>query len=243
MIDMHSHILPGIDDGAMDVGESLAMLRMATADGVTTQVLTPHIHLGRYDNTCESLRSEFAAFRERVRREGIEIRLELAAEVRIGAEILQLVAGDGVPWLGTWEGKKVLLMEFPHSQLPVGSRNLVRWLVQRDVLPMIAHPERNRALQVAPDKLEPLIDEGCLIQLTAGSLIGKFGAQAKVLAETLLRSGRVTLLATDCHNLRYRPPDLGAGLAAAARLIGRDAAEALVLENPRRLLDRARAPG
>ena len=92
--------------------------------------------------------------------------------MRIGAEILQLVARDGVPWLGTWEGKKVILAEFPHSQIPVGSSNLVRWLVQHDILPMIAHPERNRALQANPGKLEPLLADGCLIQLTAGSLTG-----------------------------------------------------------------------
>jgi len=238
LIDMHSHILPGVDDGATDVAESLAMLRIAVADGVTTQVLTPHIHLGRYDNTRESLRSVFAAFHELVQSEGIEIRLELAAEVRIGAEILQLVARDGAPWLGTWEGKKVLLMELPYSEIPVGSNNLVRWLVRHDVLPMIAHPERNRAFQAKPAKLEPLMDEGCLAQVTAGSLTGKFGPQAKGLAEALLRSGQVTLLATDCHNLSYRPPDLGAGLAAAAQLVGSFPAEAWVTENPRRLLGR-----
>jgi protein-tyrosine phosphatase len=235
---MHSHILPGIDDGAANFAESLEMLRMAAADGVTTQVLTPHIHLGRYDNTRESVESAFATFRERVREAGIAIDLALGAEVRIGAEVLQLVVRDGVPWLGSWEGKKVFLMEFPHSQLPVGSINLVRWLVARDILPLIAHPERNRALQANPHKLGPLLAEGCLLQLTAGSLTGNFGPAARELAESLLRSGQVTLLATDCHNLSYRPPDLGAGLAAATRLIGSQAAEELVLENPRRLLDR-----
>jgi len=239
MIDMHSHILPGIDDGAQSLDESLQMLRIAAAEGVTAQVLTPHIHIGRYPNTKASLTEAFSAFRGAVDNAGIGIALELAAEVRIGAELLQLAQNDGIPWLGVWEGKNVFLMEFPHHQVPVGSINLVDWLLQRDIVPMIAHPERNRELQVNPKKLVPFLEAGCLTQITSGSLVGQFGVPAHRLAVTLLTSGLVTLLATDCHNLDYRPPNLSAGFSAAAELIGDQAATDLVITNPTRLLQAA----
>ena len=234
---MHSHILPGIDDGPSGLDESLRMLRLATADAVRVQVLTPHIHIGRYENTKASLQAVFAEFCAEVAAAGIGVELRLAAEVRIGAEILQLVAGDAIPWLGGWDGRRVLLLEFPHSQIPVGSINLVQWLIQRQVVPMIAHPERNRELLAQPDKLNPFLQAGCLTQVTAGSLTGKFGPGSRAFAESLLQAGRVTLLATDCHNLAYRPPELGAGRDAAAALIGEAAAQRLVVENPQRILD------
>ena len=234
---MHSHILPGIDDGPVDLEESLQLLQRAAADGVRLQVLTPYIHIGRYENTKASLQAAFADFSATVAAAGIGIELRLAAEVRIGAEILQLVAGDDIPWLGGWDGRRVLLLEFPHSQIPVGSINLVQWLIQRQVVPMVAHPERNRELLAQPDKLEPFLQAGCLTQVTAGSLTGKFGPGSRAFAENLLQAGQVTLLATDCHNLAYRPPELGAGRDAAAALIGEAGARRLVEENPQRILE------
>ncbi len=243
MIDMHSHILPGIDDGPVDLEESLQMLRLAAADAVRVQVLTPHIHIGRYENTKASLQAAFAEFCTLVAAAGIGVELRLAAEVRIGAEILQLVAGDAIPWLGGWDGRRVLLLEFPHSQIPVGSINLVQWLIQRQVVPMIAHPERNRELLAQPDKLNPFLQAGCLTQVTAGSLNGKFGPGPRAFAENLLQAGHVTLLATDCHNLAYRPPELGSGRDAAAALIGEEAARRLVEENPQRILEGAAGEG
>ncbi len=237
MIDMHSHILPGVDDGAQVLEDALAMLRIARADGVEVQVLTPHIHLDRYPNTRESLQQTFDGFQRRVADNGVDIELRLAAELRIGPELVGLANNDGLPWLGSWRGRRVMLMEFPHSSIPAGSENMVAWLIQRDILPMIAHPERNQALQGRPSKLDPFLAAGCLLQVTAGSLTGQFGAKARSLAEALLLADRVTLLATDAHNLAYRPPNLSSGVAAAARLIGEAAARRLVEENPRGMLE------
>ncbi len=239
MIDMHSHILPGVDDGAQQLDDALAMLRVARDDGVEIQVLTPHIHVGRYPNSAETLGAVFDDFRCRVAEAGIDIELRLAAELRIGPELVQLANSDGLPFLGEWGGRRVMLMEFPHSSIPAGSENMVAWLLQRDILPMIAHPERNQALQRRPAKLDPFLRAGCLLQVTAGSLTGHFGPEARELAERLLGAGRVAVLATDAHNLAYRPPNLSAGVAAAARLVGEAAARALVLDNPRRMLDAA----
>ncbi len=236
MIDMHSHILPGVDDGAQDYEQALQMLAIAVEDGVSIQILTPHIQPGIYNNTPSSLNEQLIPFKQAVRERGIDIELRLAAELRIGPEIMSMVQSNAVPWLGMWKGRRVFLMEFPHNQVPAGSINLIQWLLKHNALPMIAHPERNLELQGDICKLEPFLDAGCLVQVTARSLAGGFGAEAHRAAIELLQAGKITLLATDCHNLAYRPPDLSSGYKAAAEIVGEQAARILVDDNPRSLL-------
>lgn len=214
MIDIHSHILPGVDDGAKTLEDALEMLSLASASGVTTQVLTPHVQPGRFDNAKADLERRFDAFRSEADRAGIEIDLRLAAEVHVGPEIMQLVADDTLPWLGEYRGMRTFLLEFPLTHTPAGSINLVHWLIQRDVLPVIVHPERCREWQDHPDRLRPFLEAGCPIQITASSLLGNFGGAAKRLAVELVHSAPMLVLATDCHNLAYRPPDLDRGYEA-----------------------------
>ena len=211
MIDIHSHILPGVDDGAKTLEDALEMLSLASASGVTTQVLTPHVQPGRFDNAKADLERRFDAFRSEADRAGIEIDLRLAAEVHVGPEIMQLVADDTLPWLGEYRGMRTFLLEFPLSHTPAGSINLVHWLIQRDVLPVIVHPERCREWQDHPDRLRPFLEAGCPIQITASSLLGGVGGAAKRLALELAQSQPELIIATDCHNLAYRPPDLDQG--------------------------------
>jgi protein-tyrosine phosphatase len=106
LLDIHSHILPGVDDGARTVDEALDMLRMAVGQGVTTQVLTPHIHLGRFDDTKQQLTEHFLRFRDVLSANNISIKLLLGAELRIGPEFMQLVQQEQIPWLGEYQGKK-----------------------------------------------------------------------------------------------------------------------------------------
>ena len=128
------------------------------------------------------------------------------------------------------------MLEFPQNSIPNGTENLIQWLRSRGTLPIIVHPERNLALQKSPEKLDPLIAMGCQLQLTAGSLTGKFGIRAKRLAVRLVKEEKVDYLATDCHNLRYRPPNLSQGVKAASKLIGKDKAAELVTDNVFHLL-------
>jgi len=236
MIDMHSHILPGVDDGARKDAQALQMLEMAIQDGVTVQVLTPHIQPGVYNNTLPILEEQFSLFQLLIRNQGLNIELRLAAEVRIGPEIMPMVQSNTIPWLGRWEDYRVMLLELPHTQIPVGSINLIHWLLEHKVLPMIAHPERNRELQQDTNKLEPFLDAGCLTQVTARSITDGFGPEPKRVATQLLQAGNVTVLASDCHNLSGRPPDLSSGYQAAAEIIGEEQARLLVNDNPLTLL-------
>ncbi len=229
MVDMHSHLLPGVDDGASNLGDALAMLQMAVKDGVMMQVLTPHVHPRRYpENSRERLAERFQEFHEAVRAANIPIDLHLAGEVRIGPEVREMVEQDRIPWLGEWGGHKTFLLEFPMNSVPVGSENLVHWLRKAGTLPIIVHPERNLAFQKFPEKLQPFLELDCPLQITAGSLIGRFGRPAQKLATCLLQEDRVSAIASDAHNLRYRPPNLSKGVKAAAKLIGKSRAAELV---------------
>lgn len=209
MIDIHSHILPNVDDGAQSLEEALSMLRIAVDGGVTTQVLTPHMQLGKFDNTKADLLLKFERFKEQVDAANISVNLRLSAEVRIGPEVMQLVQQSAIPWLGVYNNQDVFLLEFPRQEVPFGSDNLVKWLLAKNCLPIIVHPERNRTFMEQRHKLDTFIKLGCPLQVTACSLSGTFGKEAQKMAHELLESGEAKLIASDCHNLKGRAPDLG----------------------------------
>ena len=232
MIDLHNHLLPGIDDGAPDLETSLALARVAVQDGITHLVCTPHIHPGRYDNSPASIQPALASFAAALKQAEIPLQVSAAAEVRFGMELMVGVSQGSIPFLGEWQGKNVLLLEFPHGEVPFGAERLISWLLQRNIIPMLAHPERNKGIMRTPSKLKPFLDVGCLLQVTASSVAGHFGPAAEEIAHDLLEQGVVTILASDAHNLEHRPPLLSEGLHAAARIIGDAKAEALVLHTP-----------
>lgn len=236
MIDLHCHLLPGIDDGSRSLEESLAMARLAVADGITAVRATPHIHIGRYANDRASIEAAAEALRGELAREGISLELTAAAEVRLDYELVAMIEADRIPYLGALDGEPVLLLEFPHSHVPVGAEHFVAWLRRRGIRPMIAHPERNRGIMEDPGRLSAFVDAGCLLQLTADAVAGGFGAKAERAAREMLEREWVTVLASDAHDTKERPPRLSAGRAAASRIVGDEAARRLTEDMPRRLL-------
>lgn len=232
MIDLHSHLLPGIDDGAPDLETALELARVAVQDGITHMVCTPHIHPGRYDNTPASITAARDSLVAGLKAENISLHIAAAAEVRFGMELMLGIGQGQIPFLGEWQGKKVLLLELPHGEVPFGAERLTAWLLQRNIVPMIAHPERNKGIMRSPSKLKPFIQQGCLLQVTASSVSGRFGPAAQEIAHALLEEGVVTILASDAHNLDYRPPILSEGFEHAAELIGESQAELLVRHRP-----------
>jgi len=147
-----------------------------------------------------------------------------------------MVQQGQVPFYGEKDGKKVFLLELPHSHVPPGSDKLVRWLLDQNILPMIAHPERNKDIMRKLDKIEPFVEMGCLFQLTASSIAGLFGDQALDTARALLEKGCITILASDAHNATHRPPQLAHGRDAAAEIVGIEMAEAMVTSRPGELV-------
>jgi protein-tyrosine phosphatase len=232
VIDLHCHLLPGIDDGPEDLPTALKLAQHAVAAGIRVATVTPHMHPGRYENRAQGIRQLAGRFQVELDQRGIALRIQAAAEVRLDHDVLTWVADDQVPYLGSWQGEKVMLLELPHSHVPVGADKLVEWLLKQGIRPMIAHPERNKDIMRNVDKLLPFVRLGCLFQVTAGAVAGSFGEPACKRAMDLLERGWVTVLASDAHNLDARPPELEPGRAAAAAIVGEIESWNLVRHRP-----------
>lgn len=232
MIDIHCHLLPGIDDGPKNMETSLAMARLAVENGIRYSVVTPHLNPGRHDNFRQSIEAAVGEFRDALRDAKVGLHIGFAAEVRLCPEILQLVDADEVPFLGERNGYRFMLLELPHSHIPPGSDKLVDRLVKLGIRPVIAHPERNRDILRDITKIEPFLDSGCLFQLTASSLTGLFGDGPQLRAREFLEYPQCTALASDAHNLQQRTPDLREGVELASRVVGDVNAKKLVYGRP-----------
>ena len=232
MIDIHCHMLPGIDDGPKTLDQAIELARLAVANGITHAVLTPHIHPDRYTNTASTIHSSLEAFRASLAENSVPLKLGYAGEVRLDDEILTMVQEQKIPFYGAIGGYRVLLLEFPHSHVPMGSENLVKWLLNQKIRPLIAHPERNKGVMRKLDSIRPFVEMGCMFQLTAGSVAGYFGEPAQATARALLENGWVTVLASDAHNVAHRPPRLDHGRDAAAQIVGEKLARRMVYDRP-----------
>src|ERR1039458_6618504 len=236
MIDLHCHFLPGIDDGAQTLADGLAMAHAAAADGITYSVMTPHIHPGRYENTRSTIEQAFKDFRLALRKAHIPLHIGMAAEVRLSSDIVALLSQNEVPFLGELNGYRIMLLEFPHSQITPGADKLIERLLKRNIRPLIAHPERNQDVIRDLSKIEPYVEMGCFLQITAGALLGHYGRGPQRRALELLEFDVFKVLASDAHNLTGRRPALRAGMEAAARVVGEQAAHDLVNQKPRMIL-------
>ena len=204
MIGIHCHMLPGIDDGPESFDESLEMARLTVANGITESILTPHIHAGRYVNTRETVCKATRQFQQCLQDNGIALRVRMAAEIRIGPELMSMVAAQLVPFLGTLDGYQLVLLELPHSHIPLGTDKLVKWCLQRNIRPVIPHPERYKDVIRDIEKIAPLVKLGCLLQVTAGAVAGGFGPQAKKCARQLLKLGWVSFTVCTGNFLPHR---------------------------------------
>lgn len=237
MIDLHCHLLPGIDDGPEDLASALSLARHAVSAGIRVSVVTPHMHSGRYDNCAANIFNAAREFQRILDAQSIPLEIRAAAEVRLDHEILSWVGEEHIPYVGHWQGERVMLLEFPHSHVPVGADKLVAWLRKQGIRPMIAHPERNKDILRSVDKLVPFMQMGCLLQVTAGAVAGTFGESARARAADLLGRGWVTVLASDAHNVEVRPPELEPGRAAAALIVGVEESWRLVRDRPQEIID------
>ena len=232
MIDLHCHLLPGIDDGAKNISDAMALAKYAYESGITHVVCTPHIHEGYFDNDIEIIESTHEIFKSALRREGIPLKSHFAAEVRISPTIVKMAKNNRLPFLGYFEKRPVLLLELPHSHIPPGTEQLVNWLKGEGIVPMIAHPERNRDILSNYNKASWLRGKGLLFQLTAGAITGTFGDKVKQCALKMLDDGFADVIATDTHNLHKRPPELAGAFKFVQDNFGKSSAEDLCINNP-----------
>ena len=235
MIDLHCHYLPGVDDGAKDLDQALSLARAAIDNGITHTVVTPHIHVGRYQNCRSSISVVFEHFRDCLEQQRIPLRVAYAAEVRMSGEIPGMIHANEIPFIGRFEGMDVLLLELPHQSIPPETDQFVAWLLKNRIRPLIAHPERNKGFLKDFNRIFSLVRMGCLIQITAGSITGSFGSAVQSCAQKLLKMDLVNIIATDAHHEIRRPPILDAGRVAAEKIVGESSAWDLVINNPGRI--------
>ncbi|MFZ5591309.1 MAG: tyrosine-protein phosphatase [Bacillota bacterium] len=232
-IDIHSHILPGLDDGASTTDEALAMASLAVADGVAAIIATPHVYPGLYENSRQTIEDAVFRLRAELSNAGLALELLAGAEYFLEPGLLgRLTPGD---LLFLHRDSRSLLVEFPALQVPAYAESVLHELFLGGIRPVIAHPERNPEL-AGSDLLERLVHRGALLQVTAASLCGYLGRTARQAAEDLLKRGIVHLVASDAHSCRGRSPQLSAARQRAAEMLGESAARQLFSENPRRLL-------
>lgn len=229
MIDLHSHILPGLDDGARTTDESVAMAREWVAAGVTTVACTPHSepHIPK-----SSLAIAVDRLQSVLDAAGIPLRLVIGIEVFLEPDMAPLIEGEYAFTLG---GTRYMLVELPFEIWPQHTEQTLFELQVRGITPILAHPERYRAVQLHPERVAPLVERGVLMQLTAYSLTGRGGREFQKAAETLLRHGHVHLIASDSHR-PGQPSNLPPAMAAAAKILGEAGARTLVADNPAAIL-------
>jgi protein-tyrosine phosphatase len=234
LIDLHSHLLPGIDDGAKDLATSLAMARVAAADGITTIACTPHILPGVYNNSGPAIRRAVAQLAESIAKAGTPITLVTGADVHIVPDLdVQLRDGRAL----TLNNSRYLLLEPPHHVLPPRLEDLIFGLQAIGYVPILTHPERLSWVEGHYELIRRLVSSSVLMQITAGSVMGRFGRGPRYWAERMLDEGLCHLLATDAHNTEQRAPRMAEARDVVAQRLGDDEAINLVLRRPQGILD------
>ncbi len=235
MIDLHVHLLHGVDDGPADLDEARTMCRIADEDGITLAVATPHQLNERWPNLDR--RALERVHRELVLATGGRPEIRLGAEIRIGSDLLaevdRLPGGDLLPLAGS----RALLLEPPPLPVGPGIVDLVHELVLAGYRPVIAHPERVRWLTQDLLLLKHAVDRGAWLQVTAMALMGDLGRTPHMVCHTLLGAGLVHVVASDGHDPVRRPPRLRAAFEAVAAAWGEDTATRLFVDNPRDLIE------
>jgi len=237
MFDIHSHLIPNVDDGPASLDEALLLCRAAVNDGISHAICTPHILPGRFNNSKNNIFKAFDDFKIQIEAAGIDLTLGVSAEVRMDAQILKLIDEDQIPFLGTQSssGFHYMLLELPDAQVPVGADAFVQRLMDRHICPVIVHPERNRSVFLNPAKIRPFIEAGCQLQVTASSLVGQFGPAIENAAWQLIENGSVKAIASDCHNLGGRRPRMDEARAVVIQRCGIKVARALTESGPAEL--------
>src|SRR5262245_8774330 len=232
MVDIHCHILPETDDGAISLEEAVVMCRAAVADGIKTIVATPHMFDGVHETPDkETIRRRISTVVEAS--DGC-IEIVPGGEVRYSYEIFQ-EANDAQARIRL-NGSSYMLLEFPYHSVPPNIEMTIFQILNSGITPVIAHPERNRRIQENPQTLADLVERGALAQLDAGSLTKSFGPSAYETARKIVEAGLAHFLATDAHHQDRRRPILSASVAVAEQWGGQAYAHAMVEANPLALI-------
>lgn len=237
-VDVHSHILPGFDDGARSLEECLAMARAAERGGINDIIATPHVDLEGNRPDLEAVLRTSHEVNDKLAGEGIELTLHTGAEVRMSAALMKpLQLSLPLRDLTLMRGGEYLLLDLPMVEFPLPSEEVFFQLQLAGITPVLAHPERNRFIHDHFEQLPRLVERGVVLQVNAGSLIGQYGRKIEHCGWKVLTDGLAHLVATDAHNPASSSLDLGKVNALIAKRLDEAEARRLLEENPRRILE------
>jgi protein-tyrosine phosphatase len=240
VIDMHSHILPGLDDGPADWEQAIAMARVAVNDGITEMVCTPHWILGMYENHRETVLGRLAEFEERLAAEKIPLMIHSGMEIRIDASIQNRLKTGELLTLNN--GGVYVLLELPDENIPSNFDEFFRSLQSSGYRPILSHVERNPIWRENPRSLFTLVENGILTQVTAVSLLEGFVEEIREFALFLVEHRLVHMVVTDTHSLRMRKPQLSGACSVIEKLMGPETVTRMVSETPGHILRGEQVP-
>ena len=234
MIDLHTHILPGIDDGAKTLEIALEMARIAVEDGTRVMACTPHIYPGLYMNDSAGIHAERDKLQKALDVSQIPLQLVVGADAHLVPELLEGLQSGRVP---TLNGSRYFLLEPSHHVAPPQFENSVFQIMAAGFVPVITHPERLVWIEHHYSTFIDLAQRGAWLQLTAGSVVGKFGKRARYWSERLLSDGMVHMIASDAHTTAKRSPQISDALPALESAVGKEETQRLVNGRPQAILD------
>lgn len=229
MIDFHTHILPGIDDGAKNYDQAIKIIQQAKAAGFTDVILTPH-YIEEYYEADEQARKSLM---EQLQKEA-DINLYLGNELYITRNIEELLKSKKI---STINNSKYVLMELPFNNKVIYLNEVIYKLISLGKVPIIAHPERYEYIQENPDVLEELIEDGVLFQMNYGSIIGQYGKKAQKTAKYLLKKGYINFLGSDTHRMDGIYLKLDKALKKIEKIIGKESLYEITEKNPKCVLE------
>lgn len=234
MIDVHCHLLPGIDDGSENWTISLQMARDAVADGITHALMTPHHMNGRFINHAADVIALTNQFQAKLDKNNIPLTVFPSQEIRINGSLLSLLDHHDI--LTTDEQGQYILIEFPSHEIPTFTNKVLFQLQERDFTPIIVHPERNTELMKHPELLFNMINNGAYSQVTASSYVGTFGKAVQKFSEDIMESGLAQIIASDAHHLPGRTYEMRDAFAKLKKKYGQRRSH-LFNENARAIIN------
>jgi protein-tyrosine phosphatase len=254
MIDLHAHILPGVDDGPLTLTESVEMCRRGHQDGIQTIVATPHILEGVYANDRPTILTKVQELNEAVKRFGLqsskfgvknhnstirnpqsEFKVLPGADVHFSSDMVRLCKNEGIVTVN--DKGCYVMVEFDFQGIPYRAEDVLFQLMAEGITPIITHPERNLEIGKRPQRYAEMIRMGCLGQVTAMSLTGGFGPGVRQIAENLLKNRLIHIIASDTHSITRRPPILSMAVRIAEKIVGKEEARRMVTDYPQAVIE------
>ncbi|CAM3268004.1 CpsB/CapC family capsule biosynthesis tyrosine phosphatase [Filibacter tadaridae] len=230
MIDMHTHILFGVDDGPETIEDTMRMLEKAASEGITDIIATSHAFNPHYHVPRTTIEGQLTLLADAVQSAGIPVKLHPGQEVRLCEDLIEKIEAEEALLLAN---SNYLLLELPTQSVPAYTTAIIQSLLEKEIIPIIAHPERNRAIAEKPARLERLVRNGALAQITAGSVAGHFGKTVQKISLQLIESNLIHTYGSDVHNLDTRPFLFEKGLNLLEKKRFHAEAELLLANNER----------